>query len=204
MPERITKKLESIILFFNTNFPVFRSGILWIVFALLSTGLMMVDSIENELNKKNSLQPMDSEITAPFDDSFLNRKSEAITVADGDTVVVKSTGTDLSYDVTEIRAEAGSTLTIRYENTSNMPHNIVFVNSRPDIQPVGVAALQAKETDYIPQDEAVQEKIFGYTSLAKPGDTVHVTLTVPPAGTYPFICTYPGHFTMMQGDLISV
>ncbi|TVQ02364.1 MAG: hypothetical protein EA359_11920 [Balneolaceae bacterium] len=30
-----------------------------------------------------------------------------------------------------------------------------------------------------------------------------VTVTVPPPGSYPYICTYPGHFTMMQGRLIS-
>ncbi|MDZ7719197.1 MAG: plastocyanin/azurin family copper-binding protein [Balneolaceae bacterium] len=127
----------------------------------------------------------------------------SLTPADGDTVVVKSIGADLSYDVTEIRAQAGSTLTIRYENWGEMPHNIVLVNERADINPVGVAALQANDTDYIPQGESVQERILANTVLAKPGDTVFLTITVPPPGTYPYICSYPGHFTMMQGKLIS-
>lgn len=128
---------------------------------------------------------------------------KSLALADGDTVVVKSVGADLSYDVTEIRAEAGSTLTIQYENRGEMPHNIVLLNERADINPVGVASLQARDTDYIPQDDANQERIITNTSLAKPGETVFLTLTVPPPGTYPYICTYPGHFTMMQGDLIS-
>jgi len=123
--------------------------------------------------------------------------------ADGDTVVVNSKGANLSYDVTEIRAEAGSTLTIQYVNRGDLPHNVVLVKQRSDINPVGVAALQASQTDYIPQDEANQQRIIAYTSLAKPGETVYITFTVPPPGTYPYICTYAGHFTMMQGDLIS-
>lgn len=131
------------------------------------------------------------------------RQNNSAFVADGDTLVVKSTGTDLSYDITEIRAKAGSTITIRYENTSNMPHNIVFVNERSDIQPVGVGGLRARDTEYIPQDEELLKRIFGYTALARPGFTEYVTITVPEPGTYPYICTYPGHFTMMQGDLIS-
>lgn len=130
-------------------------------------------------------------------------KKPSLNTADGDTVVVGSVGANLSYDVTEIRAKAGSTLTIKYINRGDLPHNVVIVKQRSDINPVGVAALQASQTEYIPQDEAMQQRIIANTSLSKPGETVYVTFTVPPPGTYPYICTYAGHFTMMQGDLIS-
>lgn len=133
-----------------------------------------------------------------------NLKAELeLAVAEGDTIIVSSQGANLSYDVTEIHAEAGSTLTIQYVNKGDLPHNVVLVRERSDINPVGIAGLQASKTDYIPQDEALQEKIIAHTALSKPGETVFVTFTVPPPGTYPYICTYAGHFTMMQGDLIS-
>lgn len=138
-----------------------------------------------------------------FDANSTDLKTESLSIADGDTIVVGSEGANLSYDVTEIRAEAGSTLTIQYVNRGDLPHNVVLVKERSDINPVGVAALQASQTDYIPQDEANQQRIIAYTTLAKPGETVFLTFTVPPPGTYPYICTYAGHFTMMQGDLIS-
>ena len=128
----------------------------------------------------------------------------SVTVADGDTVSVRSYGADLSYDVTEIRARAGATITIRYDNTqSEMPHNLVFVYGEGDIYPVGMAALRAQQHEYIPVDDEAFSKIFGYTRLARPGEVAYVTVTVPPPGSYPYICTYPGHFTMMQGRLIS-
>lgn len=126
---------------------------------------------------------------------------KAITIADGDTVTIKSVGADLSYDITELNAKAGTEFTLEYINDSNMPHNVVFVNSEGDINPVGIAALQALDTEYIPMD--MEENMFAWTELARPDDTVYVTVTVPEPGTYPYICTYPGHFTMMQGRLYS-
>lgn len=126
---------------------------------------------------------------------------KSVTVADGDTLTIRSVGADLSYDITEINAKAGTQLTLEYANESNMPHNVVFVNSEADINPVGIAALQALETEYIPMN--MEESMFGWTELARPGETVYLTITVPEPGTYPYICTYPGHFTMMQGRLHS-
>jgi azurin len=175
-------------------------GISLIVLAFSLIGYLTIDESTNETTS-NSAHPM---LTSEnISDNKVTDDQESVFVADGDTVVVKSFGTDLSYDITEIRAKAGSTITIRYENTSDMPHNIVFVKSRADIQPVGVAGIRARDTEYVPQDEANQSRILYSTKLAKPGSTVYVTVTVPEPGTYPYICTYPGHFTMMQGDLVS-
>lgn len=165
-------------------------------------GILQADHLTDMNDQSKDTMPA-MEVDMKSGEAFSYDENESIFVEDGDTLTVKSQGTDLSYDITEIRANAGSTITIRYDNASDMPHNIVFVNSRQDIQPVGVAGIQARETDYVPQDEANQERIFGSTALAKPGYTEYVTITVPEPGTYPYICTYPGHFTMMQGDLIS-
>jgi hypothetical protein len=40
-----------------------------------------------------------------------------------------------------------------------------------------------------------------HTPLAKPGETSDVTFTAPEPGTYPYICTVPGHYLMMKGVL---
>lgn len=181
-----------------------KQGMSLMVIAFSLIGLFSINETSNTASESNTINDPTQTLMATDDGSgSLNADLGSVFLADGDTVVVKSFGTDLSYDVTEIRAKAGSTLTIRYENTSDMPHNVVFVNSRADIQPVGVAGIRARDTDYVPQDDENQARIFANTKLAKPGDTVFVTFTVPEPGTYPYICSYPGHFTMMQGDLIS-
>jgi glucose/arabinose dehydrogenase/azurin len=126
---------------------------------------------------------------------------ESVT-ADGRRVVeLRTTGVQLSYDVTEIRAKAGERLVLRYVNQSDMVHNVVVVRSAEDINHVGLAAIAAHATEFIPQDK--KDRILAYTRLAEPGQTVSLELTVPTTpGTYPYVCTVSGHFSLMQGQLI--
>jgi azurin len=184
------------------NINRFSTGGIGLIISLFITlGFFIINEDDHIVHSNHAAHEMTE------DSETLNKiilEEESVTVSDGDTIVVKSFGADLSYDITEIRATAGDTFTIEYDNTeSTMPHNIVFVNSEADIQPVGIASLQAAQNDYIPTDQAMLDRIFAYTSLARAGDVVYVTVTVPEAGSYPYICTYPGHFTMMQGRLIS-
>jgi plastocyanin len=130
-----------------------------------------------------------------------HENSLADTSATERVVELRTEGSDLSYDVTEIKAKAGEKLTIRYINASEMYHNVVVVKNEDDIKPVGIAALQAYKNDYIPEGE--MDRIVAYSKMADAGETVEFTFTVPPPGTYPYICTYSGHFTSMQGRLIS-
>ena len=122
-------------------------------------------------------------------------------LADTTVVEIKTEGIDLSYSVTEIRAKTGDILLIRYINEGEMNHNIVLVREEADIRPVGIAALQAISSDWIPEKE--MDRIIAYSELAHSGDTVEFSFKVPLPGTYPYICTYSAHWTQMQGRLIS-
>jgi plastocyanin len=122
-------------------------------------------------------------------------------VADDSRVIeIRSTGINLSYDITEIRMKRGERLVIRYVNVSDMAHNIVVVKDESDIMPVGIAAIMAQEDEFIPKQE--MDRILAASKLAYPGDTVLVDFTVPGPGVYPYICTFSGHFTVMQGRII--
>ncbi|MEQ8338122.1 MAG: plastocyanin/azurin family copper-binding protein [Cyclobacteriaceae bacterium] len=120
-----------------------------------------------------------------------------------DTTVIEITtkGVELSYSVTEIRAKAGDLVRIRYINESDMSHNIVLLKSEEDIRPVGIAALQAVMSDWIPENE--KHRIIAHSDLAYSEQTVEFSFRVPPPGTYPYICTYSAHWTQMRGRLIS-
>jgi len=50
----------------------------------------------------------------------------------------------------------------------------------------------------------MKAEVVASTPLAGPGETVDITFKVPAAaGTYPFMCTFPGHFTAgMKGNLV--
>ncbi|MDA0349074.1 MAG: plastocyanin/azurin family copper-binding protein [Verrucomicrobia bacterium] len=122
-------------------------------------------------------------------------------IADGTRVVdVRSTGIALSYDVTEIKAKPGERIVIRFVNASEMAHNIVVVKTEVDINPVGIAAISAQADEFVPKQE--MDRILAASRLAYPGDTVFVEFTAPTPGVYPYICTFSGHFTLMQGRII--
>ncbi len=89
-----------------------------------------------------------------------------------------------------------------------MSHNVVVVKDEADIQPVGIAALSAMASDFIPETlnptayfSQEQDRILAASALAYPGETVFLEFTPDTSGVFPYICTYSGHFTMMQGRI---
>jgi uncharacterized cupredoxin-like copper-binding protein len=50
----------------------------------------------------------------------------------------------------------------------------------------------------------MKDKMVAFSPLAPPGETIEFTFVVPAAGTYPFVCLYPGHYNMMVGTLKSL
>lgn len=122
-----------------------------------------------------------------------------------ETVTIEPVDNEMRYAKEEIRAPAGTELTIVFNNTATSPamhHNVVVLKPGEGIKKtVGTAAMTAKENDFIPPDHT--DQIIAHTPMAAPGEEVEVTFTVPDPGEYPYICTYPGHWTTMQGTLYS-
>ena len=113
-------------------------------------------------------------------------------------VVLQAEGNTLHFAQIEFTVKAGQQVSLVFENTATtegLSHNIVILNDKAAIDRVGVAAVQAAENDYIPEDDA----ILFYTPLAAPGETVEVTFTAPEPGTYYYTCTFPGHYVTMRG-----
>lgn len=129
---------------------------------------------------------------------------EATGGATGDAteVTITPVGNEIKYEVTEFTVQAGETVRLIFDNLATSPamqHNVVILQSSDAIDRVGMAALEAgAEQDYIPQDDA----IIAYTPMAQPQETVEVTFEAPSEpGDYPYICTFPGHYTLMQGTM---
>lgn len=74
-----------------------------------------------------------------------------------------------------------------------MAHNLVVL--RPEASQIAFveAAAQAKATDYIPP--GLKKQILASTILIANGESAEVEVKLPArAGTYPFLCSFPGHF----------
>ena len=125
----------------------------------------------------------------------------------GEPRTIELTATEqMKYDKTQLTARAGEKVRIVLKAVGSMPkmamaHNFVLLNAGASPLEVNNAAFTARATDFIPESQ--KDKIIAFTPLAGGGETVEVTFTAPKAGTYPFLCTFPGHFTQgMKGTLV--
>jgi azurin len=113
---------------------------------------------------------------------------------------------NMKYDTPEITAKPGETLRIVLKNVGTMPkmamaHNFVLLKAGIDAVEFNKAAFNARETDFIPP--TMKDAVIAHTGLTGPGETADVTFKVPAkAGTYTFVCSFPGHFALgMRGTL---
>ncbi|MEM0963135.1 MAG: plastocyanin/azurin family copper-binding protein [Bacteroidota bacterium] len=116
-------------------------------------------------------------------------------------LIVPAVRNAMSFTVDRVEAPEGATVRLVMDNTETsspaMIHNVVIVETEEDLRPIAEEAARVR--DNIPDSPA----ILAYTPLAGPGQKTAVVFTMPPAGEYPFVCTYPGHWERMQGVLVS-
>jgi azurin len=113
-------------------------------------------------------------------------------------LVVVTAGDDMKFSVTRIAARRGEVLRIRLNAVGTAPraamaHNLIVL--RPGSNQIAFveAAAQAKATDYIPS--SLKDQILASTILIANGERAEIEIALPPrAGTYPFLCSFPGHF----------
>jgi azurin len=114
---------------------------------------------------------------------------------------------DMKYDKTTIEAKPGEQIRIRLTPKGTMPkiamsHNVVVLKLGTDAAAFAAAGGTAQATGYIAA--AQKASVIAMTPLAANGETVEITFKVPAApGSYPYVCTFPGHFLAgMKGNLV--
>jgi len=114
---------------------------------------------------------------------------------DEKTVVL--TGNDqMKYDVTSFEVNAGQKVTVTMKNAGMVPkiamgHNFVLLKPGTNVMAFAAAGAAHSNEGYIAPDQ--QDKIIAQTKLTGPGESDSVTFTAPAAGTYDYLCTFPGH-----------
>lgn len=117
------------------------------------------------------------------------------------TVIMSIVPDMMKFDKEVFTVIAGQKVIIELENLDGMQHNMVI--SKPGtLKEVGAAAdalardPKGAQLNYVPQIPAV---LFA-TKLLNPEEVVTLTFTAPSEpGDYPFVCTFPGHWRMMNG-----
>ncbi len=118
--------------------------------------------------------------------------------------IVIETGSNLTFQTRFIRVSAGEAIALTLRNPDVVPHN--WVLAKPGtLEHVGdlanrlIADPEAVVRHYIPQTSDV----LTYTDVVLPRDEFTVYFHAPrEPGRYPFLCSFPGHWKVMNGEML--
>lgn len=121
-------------------------------------------------------------------------------------VTVRTPAGQMKYDRPVIVAKPGSQIRLIFENLDEMPHNFVLCRPLPDKKDKGLEVAQLAWTlgaagmdrQWIPESP----RILAHTGMVAAHQKEELLLRVPEEpGTYPYVCTFPGHAMAMNGEL---
>ena len=110
----------------------------------------------------------------------------------------------MRFDKTALRAFASQPITVTFDNLHPDLHNAVFLQPG-DMEPFGqavnayMADADAAQNEYIPPSE--QSRVLASSGVLEMDQSKDIMLGPLAAGEYPFVCTVPGHWAVMQGIL---
>jgi putative membrane-bound dehydrogenase-like protein len=101
-----------------------------------------------------------------------------------------------------LKVKAGQPVKLVFSNPDVTEHNLLVLARDTPIQEIGEAANlmatdpEAAKKHYIPDDK----RVLHATKLLKQGETQTLRFLAPAIpGKYPYLCTFPGHWTIMKG-----
>lgn len=111
---------------------------------------------------------------------------------------------NLTFAPRQLTAKAGETLQLTFTNPDVVPHNWVLVKPG-SLQRIGdltnklIADPDAVQRQYVPRSD----EVIAYTDIVPPGQPFSIYFTAPQQpGRYPYLCTFPGHWMVMNGELV--
>lgn len=126
-------------------------------------------------------------------------------------VKITITGNDtMMYDKTEFTVTSGQVVALTFKNVGVLPveamgHNVVILEPGTDVAKFAQASMTGlTETPkrYVPKEKEWTDKIVAKTEVIGPKEEETIVFKAGAAGTYDYICTFPGHFAVMRGKMI--
>jgi len=144
----------------------------------------------------------DHEEQIVYDESTAEPQPGAAEEPAGNTLSIDCND-QMQFTKTELKAAAGTvTLTLKHIGKMEkavMGHNLVILKPGTAIADFSLKSADAKDTEYIPASE--KGNIIAHTKLIGGGESDTIEFTIE-KGTYDYICSFPGHSSIMKGKLI--
>lgn len=113
-------------------------------------------------------------------------------------------GKNLTYSTAELQAKAGEMVQLTFVNPDVVPHNWVLIKPGTlatvgDLANKLVADPEAALNQYVPKSDDV----LAYTDIVDPKKEFTIYFQAPEKpGRYPYFCSFPGHWMVMNGILV--
>ncbi|RFC46462.1 MAG: Azurin/Glucose/arabinose dehydrogenase, beta-propeller fold [Verrucomicrobia bacterium] len=113
----------------------------------------------------------------------------------------------LRFDLTEFQVKPGQPVKLVFSNPDATPHNLVI--AKPGhAEEIGVASNEMakdptamQEGQFIPKDKI--SLMLHRTKMLAPGSEQILRFEAPrEPGRYPYLCTFPGHWFVMKGEMV--
>lgn len=184
---------------------------IWKLLALLIMGGLFLFSCNNKSGSgdKTSTQNENKASAETIDNmqTEANKKTQAKHQAViNDTVRLEITGNDqMRFNKKELKIKAGTVVVLTLKHVGELPktamgHNWVLLKANVDMGNFAQEAMKAKDNDYIPS--GLTGEIIAYTKMLGGGESDTIIFNAPPIGTYNFLCSFPGHYAIMNGKFI--
>lgn len=161
-------------------------------------------SAENQVimaNLKGGLSATDIDITNRLFQNWNLTTNDDLADKNTIRITIKTVEEAMKFDLKTFTVKAGATVIIDIQNPDAMQHNLVI--GKPNtLAIIGKAAdkmitqTDAAEKNYVP----ALSQIIAASPLINAKSSYQLKFVVPmQVGNYPFICTFPGHWQIMNG-----
>lgn len=168
----------------------------------ISCGNEKKDQEKITIGEEGTIEQMDTRDASANDN--MSADGDNVTQEDG-VVKVNLTGNDqMQFNLKEIKVKAGETVKLTLTHVGKLPveamgHNFVLLQKGTDVADFGQKAAAASDNQYIPKGT---KAVIVHTEMIGGGQETTIEFTAPEAGTYDYICSFPGHYVQMSGKLI--
>jgi len=113
-------------------------------------------------------------------------------------------GKNLTFSTRVLKVKAGEAVELTFANPDVVPHNWVLVRPAAlatvgDLTNKLVADPEAFLRQYVPKTDDV----LVYCDIVPPHESMTIYFQAPAEkGRYPYLCTFPGHWMVMNGELV--
>ena len=119
------------------------------------------------------------------------------------------TGDDkMQFNKREFEVAAGQVVELEFKNVGKLPkaamgHNLVILKEGVSALSFGSKALKAGASATNPLPKSVMDEVLAHTKLLGPGESETIKFVAPSTqGLYQFVCTFPGHYSIMRGIMV--